>query len=335
MTGKNIRREAKVTIKIKEFIIKILSVQKAFLAILLVGVVMLFFKTQFYSSYNLIDLLNSNATYLILAMGETIVLVAGGLDLSIGGVMTAAGIIAIRLININVPISLAIVISILFGAVIGAVNAYISVYQKTEPYIITLGMGILLTGVAQQLTDGRPLSCTNPFFVNISNYKLFGLVPVLVIVMVFILVVIYWILRSSSFGRNCYAIGGDYEVAKYSGINVLKNKSLPYVISGVTAAIGGVMLSSQLNSGNSIYGDITALYIVCAVVVGGTSVAGGIGGAFKSAIGLLLLGLLSNAFNMLRIDSYVLYLPTALQGLIIVGIIWLDCYGRKRKREDI
>jgi ribose transport system permease protein len=324
-----------VITKIKELIKKILLGQKAFIAILIVCIVMLFFKTQFYSTYNMIDLLNTNAIYLILAMGETIVLVAGGVDLSIGGVMTVSGIIAIRLINLNVPISLAIMISILFGAVIGVINAYISVYQKTEPFIITLGMGVLLTGVAQQLTDGRPISCTNPNFVNLSNYKLLGMVPALVIVMIVVLTIIFWILNNTSFGRNCYAIGGDYEVATYSGINVLKNKSLPYLISGITAAIGGVMLSSQLNSGNSIYGDITALYVVCAVVVGGTSVAGGIGGAFQSAIGLLLLGLLSNAFNMLRIDSYVLYLPTALQGLIIVGIIWLDCYGRKRKREEV
>ena len=321
--------------KIKEYILRILSGQKAFLAILIVCFVMLFSKTQFYSSYNLIDLLNTNAIYMILAMGETIVLIAGGVDLSIGGVMTVAGIITIRLINLDVPISIAVLISILFGAVVGAINSYISVYQKTEPFIITLGMGVLLTGVAQQLTDGRPVSCANPNVVNLANYKFFGAVPILVIVMLIVLAVIYWVLNNTSFGRNCYAIGGDYEVAKYSGINVLQNKSLPYLVSGITAAIGGVMLSSQLNSGNSIYGDITALYVVCAVVVGGTSVAGGIGGAFQSAIGLLLLGLLSNAFNMLRIDSYILYLPTALQGLIIVGIIWLDCYGRKRKREEV
>lgn len=321
--------------KIKELIIKLFSFQKALLAIFLVCFVMLFFDTQFYSSRNLIGLIESSAINMILAMGETIVLVAGGVDLSIGGVMTVSGIIAIRLINLNVPIPLVVIISILFGAVIGAVNAYISVYQKTEPFIITLAMGVLLTGVAQQLTDGRPIVCENPNFVNLSNYKLFGVVPVLIIVMIAVLVVVYWILRNTSFGRNCYAIGGDYEVAKYSGINVLRNKSLSYLISGITAAIGGVMLSSHLNSGNSIFGDITALYVVCGVVLGGTSVAGGIGGAIKSAIGLLLLGLLSNAFSMLRIDSLVLYLPTGLEGIIIVGIIWLDCYGRKRKREDI
>jgi len=271
---------------IKESLKKILSLQKAFFAILAVVFIMALLnlnettRTEFFSSYNFIDLLKSNSIYLILGMGQTIVLIAGGVDLSIGGVMTVSGIMAILLINSGVPIPVAIMICILFGVVIGAINAYISVYQKTEPFIITLGMGVLLTGVAQQLTDARPVSVDFSYsenFLNLANYKLFGQVPVLVIVMLVVLAVTYWILRSTSFGRNCYAIGGDYEVAKYSGIDVLRTKSLTYVISGVTAALGGVMLSSQLNAGNSIFGDVTALYVVCAVVVRGTSVAGGIG----------------------------------------------------------
>ena len=321
--------------KIAEYLAKIWSLPKAFIAILVIFGAMLFFDTPFYTPYNLIDLLNSNSIFLILAMGQTIVLVAGGVDLAIGGTMTVAGILAIQLINLNVPIPIAVIIAILFGAVIGVINAYFSVYQKTEPFIVTLGMGVLLTGVAQQLTDAHPISCANPNFVNLSNYKLFGQIPVLIIVMIAVVLVIYWVLRSTSFGRNCYAIGGDYEVAKYSGIPVRRLKSLTYVISGITAALGGVMLSSWLNSGNSIYGSITALYVVCALVVGGTSVAGGIGGAIKSVIGILVLGLLSNTFNMLNVDSFLPYLQTGLQGLIIVFIIWLDSYGRKRKRETV
>lgn len=311
---------------------RILSAQKAPLAMLLIFIILLFFKTPFYTSYNLIDLVNSNSTLLIVAMGFTVVLVAGGVDLSVGGVMTVSGIIAIQLINSGVPIAVAVSISILFGAVVGAINGYLTVYQNTEPFIITLGMGVLLTGVAQQLTTGRPISCDDPNFQNLANYKLFGLVPVLVLVMITVVIVIVWVLRNTSFGRNCYAIGGDYEVAKYSGINVLPTKTLTFVISGVTAAIAGVMLSSWVNSGNSIYGDTTALYIASAVVVGGTSFAGGIGGAFKSLVGVLFIGVLSNAFNMLNIDSYIQQLLT---GLFIVGIIWLDCYDRKRKREDV
>jgi ribose transport system permease protein len=331
----NIGGQIGMSKSIENFGKRLWSLPKAFLAILSIFIVMLFFDTPFYSGYNFFDVLNSNSIYLILAMGQTIVLVAGGVDLAIGGTMTVAGIITILLINSGVPIPAAVAVAILFGAVVGVINGYISVYQKTEPFIITLGMGVILTGVAQQLTDGRPIACTNPNFLKLANYRLFGQVPVLIIVMVVVVLVMHWILRNTSFGRNCYAIGGDYDVAQYSGIPVRRLKSLTYVISGVTAAIGGVMLSSWVNSGNSIYGSITALYVVSALVVGGTSTAGGIGGAFKSVIGILLLGLLSNAFNMLNVDSLIPYLQQGLQGVIIVVILWLDSYSRKRKRESV
>lgn len=318
----------KITVSLK----KILSAQKAPLAMLIILITMLFFETPFYTSYNLIDLVNSNSTLLIIALGFTVVLIAGGVDLSVGGVMVVSGIIAIQLINKGIAIPFAVLVSLIFGAIIGLINGYLAVYQKTEPFIITLGMGVLLTGVAQQLTTARPVSCTNPNFVNLSNYKLFGQIPILILVMILVLIIIYWLLRNTSFGRNVYAIGGDYEVAKYSGINVLPIKTMVFVISGITAALGGVMLSSWLNSGNSIYGDTTALYIASAVVVGGTSFAGGVGGAFRSLIGLLFIGLLSNAFNMLGIDSYIQQL---LVGVFIVGIICLDCYDRKVKKEAV
>lgn len=318
-----------------------LSVQKAFLAIILVVIAMAVFnlipatKSEFFSQLNLVDLLKSSSIFLILAMGETVVLIAGGVDLSIGGMMALSGVVVIMLMNAGVPIPVAIALCLLLGLVVGAVNAFISVYQRAEPFIITLGMGIVLTGLGQQLTDAHPVTSTDPGFQNIANLQILGPVPILVVVMLAVLAAIYWMLRNTSFGRNVYAVGGDYEVAKYSGINVLRTRAATYLICGVTAALGGVMLASQLNSASSIAGENTALYVVCAVVVGGTSVAGGIGGAVKSAIGLVLLGILTNAFNMLRIDSLVSYLPTALLGVIIVSILWLDSYSRKRRREAV
>lgn len=319
----------------------ILSLQKAFLAILLVVLTMALLnllpstRTEFFSQLNLIDLLKSNSIFMILAMGETVVLIAGGVDLSIGGMMALSGVIVIMLINAGVPIAVAVALCLLLGLLVGAINAYISVYQKAEPFIITLGMGIVLTGIGQQLTDAHPVTSTDAAFQNIANFQILGPVPILVLVMLAVLGGVYWMLRSTSFGRNVYAVGGDYEVAKYSGINVVRTKATTYLICGVTAALAGVMLASQLNSASSIAGENTALYVVCAVVVGGTSVAGGIGGAIKSAIGLVLLGVLTNAFNMLRIDTLVAYLPTALLGVIIVTILWLDSYGRKRRREAV
>jgi ribose transport system permease protein len=318
-----------------------LAFQKAFLAIILVVLVMavsqLFPETRnnFFTEANFINVLKSASIFIILAMGETIVLIAGGVDLSIGGMMAFAGVVVILLMNEGVPIPVAIALALLVGLGVGAINAFISVYQRAEPFIITLGMGIVLTGAGQQLTNARPVSSKVPAFADIANFKILGPIPLLVVVMIAVVAVTYWVLRNTSFGRNVYAIGGDAEVAKYSGINVRRTKAATYVICGLLAALGGVMLASQLNSASSIAGDSTPLYVVCAVVVGGTSVAGGVGGAMKSLIGLLLLGLLTNAFNMLQVDTYVAYLPTALLGIIIVSILWLDSYTRKRKREAV
>lgn len=318
-----------------------LGLQKAFLAIVVVLIAMALFnlnpatRTNFFSEANFVNVLKAASIYLILAMGETVVLIARGVDLSIGGTMAFSGVVVIMLMNAGVPIPIAIALALLLGVAIGAVNAFISVYQEAEPFIITLGMGIVLTGAGQQLTNARPVSSTLPDFQLIANTTILGPIPILVVVMLAVLIVTHWMLRSTSFGRNVYAVGGDYEVAKYSGINVRRTKAATYLICGLTASLGGVMLASQLNSASSLAGENTALYVVCAVVVGGTSVAGGIGGAIRSAIGLVLLGLLTNAFNMLRIDSLVSYLPTALLGIIIVSILWLDSYGRKRRREAI
>jgi ribose transport system permease protein len=318
----------------------VLSFQKAFLAIVLVVIAMALFnlipatKSEFFSEVNFVDLLKSSSIFLILAMGETVTLIAAGVDLSIGGMMALSGVVVIMLINNGVPIPVAIALCLLLGLAVGAINAFISVYQRTEPFIITLGMGIVLTGIGLQLTDAHPVTAVDQGFQSIAN-GMVGPVPILVFVMLAVVAVVYWVLRSTSFGRNVYAVGGDYEVAKYSGINVLRTKAATYLICGLTASLAGVMLASQLSSASSIAGDSVPLFVVCAVVVGGTSVAGGIGGAIKSTIGLVLLGILTNAFNMLRIDSLVSYLPTALLGVIIVSILWLDSYGRKRKRETV
>jgi ribose/xylose/arabinose/galactoside ABC-type transport system permease subunit len=330
-----------MTSRITQTAKSVLSLQKAFLAIIVVVIAMALFnlnpatKSEFFSELNFTDLLKSSSIFLILAMGETFVLIAGGVDLSIGGMLALSGVVVIMLINAGVPTPIAIALCLLLGLAVGAINAFISVYQRTEPFIITLGMGIVLTGIGLQLTDAHPITSSDPDFQNIANLQVLGPVPILVVVMIAVVGVVYWILRSTSFGRNVYAVGGDYEVANYSGIDVRRTKAATYLICGVTAALAGVMLASQLSSASSIAGDSVPLFVVCAVVVGGTSVAGGIGGAIKSTIGLVLLGILTNAFNMLRIDSLVPYLPTALLGIIIVTILWLDSYGRKRKREAV
>lgn len=309
---------------------KLATKQKAFIAILLMLFGMLFSGTEFYSAYNLLDMLNSTSILLILSFGVTLTIISGGCDLSIGGILVVSGILAIKFMSF-MPLGLAIILAILAGALIGFINGFLVVHQKTEPFIITLGMGLLLTGIAQQLSNAHPIPASNPHFMLIGNGTFYG-VPNLVIIMLIIFLLFFWLMRYTEFGRNLYAIGGDYEVALYSGINVIRTKWLAFVISGATAGLAGVLLSSKLNTGSAIYGDLTALVVNCGVVVGGTSFAGGIGGIPQSALGLLVFGMLDNMMNMLRITSYY---QVFLKGVVIVAIIWLDCFVQKRKREKV
>ena len=139
-------------------------------------------------------------------------------------------------------------------------------------------------------------------------------------------------MRFTSFGRNCYAIGGNYEVAKYSGIKVVPIKWTAFVISGITAALAGVLLASRVNTGSSVYGDTTGMLVNCGVVIGGTSFAGGVGGIRESFIGLFVIQMLTNVMSMLGLDSYYQKL---FEGILIVLIIGLDCFVRMRKRASV
>lgn len=311
--------------------LKVLEKQKALAAVFLMLFVMLFFDTRFYTAYNLLDMLNSAAILEIMAFGVTLVVICGGCDFSIGAMMSLSGIITIKLLD-YLPIPAAILVAVACGALVGLTNGFLVVKQKTEPFIITLGMGMLLKGIAQQITNAHPVPAKNLSFMKIANTRLLFHIPNLIIIMLVMLVLFHCILRYTSFGRNCYAVGGDFNVASQSGIKAEKVKWTAYVICGAVAAFCGVLLSSKLNTGSSIYGDSTALSVNCGCVIGGTSFAGGIGGIPQSFIGLIAIQLLENCMNMLGINAYV---QQVCEGIIILLILWMDNYSQKRKDEAV
>lgn len=313
-------------------VLKVVTKQKAVVAIIAMLIMMLFFETKFYTAYSMLDMLRSAAILEIVAFGVTIAVICGGCDLSVGGTLCLGGILAIKIMNAGHPIWLAFIVALAAGALVGFINGFLVVHQKTEPFIITLGMGMLLKGICQQLTDAHPLGCKNMEFMKISNAKFFGSVPSLVIYMLILLILFYCLMRYTSFGRNCYAIGGNYDVAKYSGIKVVPTKWAAFVISGVTATLAGVLLSSRMNTGNSVYGDTTGMMVNCGVVIGGTSFAGGEGGVIQSFIGLLAVQMLTTCMSALSVDGF---WQKLIEGMMIVAIIAADCYSRKRKRERV
>ena len=294
-------------------------------------VTMLFFDTGFYTKYNILDMLNSAAILEIMAFGVTLTIICGGIDFSVGAMMSLSGIITIILMR-SMPLWCAIAISILCGALMGFVNGFLIVQHKTEPMIITLGMGMLLKGIAQQITDAHPVPAMNLKFMKLANGKVSAGIPNLIVIMLVMLVLFHCILRFTSFGRNCYAVGGDYNVAQMSGIRAKRVKWTSFVISGMMAAFCGVLLASRLNTGSSIYGDTTALSVNCGCVVGGTSFGGGIGGIPQTFVGVLVLQMLENCMNMLGINAYV---QQVCEGIIILLILWFDCYAKKKKAQAV
>lgn len=317
-----------VLMKLKKILLK----QKAVFAIIALLVLMLFFDTQFFTVYNWLNIFRSLTVQGIIAMGVTMTVLCAACDLSVGGTMCLSGVVAVLMINSGVPIPVACICALLSGSVVGFINGFLVVHQRTEPFIITLGMGMLLKGICQLLTDAHPVSCDNMSFMKISNAKIFGQVPILILYMLVVFLLFFWLLRFTTYGRNCYAIGGNYDVAKYSGINTLAIKWSTFVISGTASALAGILLSSRMNSASSVFGDNTGMLVNCGVVIGGTSFAGGVGGATQSFIGIFVLQLLRNCMDCLGIGAYVQQL---LQGIIIVLILGFDCYSRLRKRENV
>jgi len=312
-------------------LLKLASKQKAFIAVAAMFILMIFSKTEFYSTYNLLEILNSASLYLIIAAGTTLVIICAGCDLSVGGMLGLSGIVAIQLMN-SMPMISAILIALVLGAVVGFVNGFLVVHQKTEPFVITLGVGMVLRGISLQLTDAKPIQCTNPDFVLLGTEKVFGTITYLAILTIIVLVIVYLVLRYTQFGRNIYAVGGDYEVAVYAGINARRTKWIAFVISGFTAALAGIMQSSRLNAGSAIYGDVYPLIIHCGAVIGGTSLTGGKGGIPQTFLGILALTMLFNVMTMLQISGYI---QSLIQGIVIALILWLDNFEVRRVREAV
>jgi len=311
--------------------LKVFSKQKAVIAISIMLIVMLFPETRFYSSLNILNIFRAASPNLIIAFGVTLAVICKGCDLSVGSVMSLSGILAVQWINGGMNIYQAMILASLSGTVIGFINGFLVVHQKTEAFIITLGMGMLVKGIALHLTNANPVPSKNLNFMMVANGDFLG-IPNIMWFMLIVAGVTFWLLRYTSFGRNCYALGGDYEVAEYSGINVIRTKWIAFTLTGTYAAIAGVLLASRMNTASAIYGDAIPFLVNSGVVIGGTSFAGGIGGVWQSFIGIMVMQILRNCMDLIKIDRFIQQL---IIGIVIVAIIGMDCYAIKRKKEDV
>lgn len=310
---------------------------KAIVAIAMLYLIMLFYsfgnQTNFFGSYNQMLIVRKATVNIIVACGVTFAVMVHSIDLSIGGMLALSGVLVIKFMEI-MPVVPAILLTIVIGCVVGTINGFLIVHQKLEGFIVTLGMGILLKGVALELTQAHPISADLSFNdIAMGTELSLGLgLPNMIIIMLIIVLILSLVLRYTQFGRNIYAIGGDYGVAEYAGIPAVRQKWLAFVLSAGLTTVAGIVNSSFLGAGNANYGDMTAMIVNCAVVVGGTSMAGGIGGIWQSAIGVLFFSAMEITLQNIVSNAYVIQL---IQGFVIVGILFLDSYDNKRRRERV
>lgn len=264
----------------------------------------------------------------IMVVGMTITMVGAGFDLSIGSVMALAGVMAVGLQE-PLGLPLAIACAVLAAAAIGALNGVFITRIGINPFIATLGTMIAVRGLAMTITDGQPVVNANLAFTGIGRGTV-GPIPIPAIVFFAALVLGHVLLSYMPLGRKVYALGGNEEAASASGIRTNRVKLATYVICSFTAGVSGVILASRLSTGSPIIGQDSALSVITAVLLGGTSLTGGVGTIGGSLTGLLVVGALSNGLNLLNVPAY--YQRVA-KGLLLIIVVVIDSlYARARRR---
>jgi ribose/xylose/arabinose/galactoside ABC-type transport system permease subunit len=255
-----------------------------------------------------------------MAIGMTFVILTAGIDLSVGSVLALTGVLCASFEHAGLPVVVIVIATLSVGAIIGSVNGIIITKGKVTPFVVTLGMMSVARGLAHIYTDGQPISGFGERFRYIGGGDFFY-VPVPIIIFIFTLFIAAVILRDTRLGRYTYAIGGNEEAVRLSGINVDRFKIAVYAISGLAAALGAVILTSRLNAGESIAGVGYELDVIASVVIGGTSLMGGRGSVWGTFIGALLIGIIDNGMNLLIIPAY---WQLVVKGSIIIGAALLD-----------
>lgn len=284
-------------------------------------------RSTFLTQNNIFNILRQNASNLFLATGMTMVIILGGIDLSVGSVIALSGCVAAGcVVNMGLPEAVGFLIAILIGAVVGMFNGVVICKTNIPPFIVTLASMNITKGIALVYTQGAPIRCmTDAFKFPGAGYV--GPVPTPVILMLIIFLIAVTLVNRTHFGRHIYAVGGNAQAAKFSGINVQKVKFLVYTFTGVMAGIAGVVIASRLYSGQPRSGEGAEMDAIAAVVVGGTSMSGGSGRLGGTLIGVLIIGVLNNGLNLMGVDSNWQYI---VKGFVILLAVYVD-FIRNRK----
>lgn len=283
---------------------------------------------RFMTSSNILNILRQTSINSIIAAGMTFVIITGGIDLSVGSTLALSGAVAAFLISTGTPPAIALLAALLVGASIGFLNGIAITKGKLQPFIVTLATMTVFRGATMVFTDGKPISAGYEkgaeFLSTLGNGYVMG-IPIPIIIMIVVFLIGYYVLTQTTFGRYVYSLGGNEEATKLSGVNTDRMKVIVYSISGFLAALAGIIITARLSSAQPTAGSGYELDAIAAVVLGGTSLAGGVGSILGTVTGALIIGVLNNALNLMNVSSYYQLLA---KGVVILIAVLLD---RKNK----
>lgn len=316
------------------------------IALVLLSTYLAFTTPYFLTASNLTNVLRQSSITAILAVGQTLVIISAGIDLSVGAIAALVACVAAVMMTQQIhiagmtigPVSfwIGLPIAIVVGILCGMLNGFIINRGRIPDFIATLGTMTVLRGFALLITGGLPV----PSHITATELKgylpepmiwlggsdIFG-IPILGLVALATAIAGGFILRYTALGRSIYAVGGNREASRVSGINIDRTKLAVYAICGLTAAIGGVMLAGRLNSANALMAEGENLNSIAAVIIGGTNLFGGEGGVTGSLIGALIMGVLSNGLNLLNVSAF---WQRVVQGSVIILVVIFDQWRRRR-----
>ncbi len=276
----------------------------------------------FLTTQNLMNILSQVADTGVMAIGAALVIFTGGIDLSVGAVLSLSLMTSAWLYHDHhFPFFLGVIFGLLVGAFVGLVNGLLANYARIQPFVATLATMSACSGIALFLTDGHPITGFPDWYTALTSIRVFGVLPLEAVICVALFMVVAFWLRFRPGGRAIYAVGGNEEVARLSGLNVKHVRVGAFVIAGVLAALAGIIDGSRLDTAIPTAGSGSLLNVIAVVVIGGASLAGGSGTMLNTFIGLLIIGVLNNGMALLDVSPN---LQPVVIGITIVLAVLTD-----------
>lgn len=304
----------------KRFISNNISIIGPFIGLIIFSIILGIMSDSFFTLDNLLNLLRQISVNALIAFGMTFVILTAGIDLSVGSILALGSALTAGLLTSGMDPVLAVLIGLLIGLALGAINGLIITKGRVAPFIATLATMTIYRGITLVYTDGRPITGLSDSFTfeMIGKGYIFG-IPFPVILMLIAFAILYFILKKTVFGRQVYAIGGNEEASILSGIKADRVKIWVYSITGMLSVLAGIILTSRLNSAQPTAGASFELDAIAAVVIGGTSLAGGKGKIVGTLIGALIIGVIDNGLNLLNVSSF--YQQIVKGGIILLAVL--------------